>query len=82
MTSDLPTLRRLTDHWLNAATVVALSAILAVVGWTAMQLVAMRDDIHTLKDAIPALQSRMDRMERHQDLVDGFIFHAEGAGDA
>jgi hypothetical protein len=82
MTIDPLPPRRLADHWLNAATVVALSAILAVVGWTAMQLVAMRDDIHTLKDAIPALQSRMDRLERHQDLVDGYIFRVEGAGAA
>jgi hypothetical protein len=41
----------------------------ALLGWTGSQLIAMRDDIHTLKDALPSIEARVDRLESREDKV-------------
>jgi hypothetical protein len=62
-------IRRVGQHWLSAAaTALALVAV-ALLGWTGSQLIAMRDDIHSLKDALPSLQARITRLEDREDKV-------------
>jgi hypothetical protein len=62
-------IRRVGQHWLSAAaTALALVAV-ALLGWTGSQLIAMRDDIHTLKDALPSIEARVTRLETRQDKV-------------
>ncbi len=61
--------QRVGQHWLSAAaTALALVAV-ALLGWTGSQLIAMRDDIHTLKDALPSIEARVDRLESREDKV-------------
>jgi TRAP-type C4-dicarboxylate transport system permease small subunit len=62
-------IRRAGQHWLSAvATALALVAV-ALLGWTATQLIDMRDDIHTLKDDLPSIEARVTRLEARQDKV-------------
>jgi hypothetical protein len=62
-------IQRVGQHWLSAAaTALALVAV-ALLGWTGSQLIAMRDDIHTLKDALPSIEARVDRLESREDKV-------------
>ncbi len=56
-------------HWLSTvATALSLVAV-ALLGWTGTQLIAMRDDIHTLKDNLPSIEARVTRLESRQDKV-------------
>jgi len=62
-------IRRIGQHWLSAAaTALALVAV-ALLGWTGSQLIGMRDDIHTLKDALPSIEARITRLEDRQDTM-------------
>jgi hypothetical protein len=58
-----------TDHWLQVATASAGAMIIGVLSWLAVQLVGMRDDIHSLKDDLPSIEKRVDRLEARQDAV-------------
>ncbi len=62
-------IRRVGQHWLQAVTTALALVAVALLGWTGSQLIAMRDDIHSLKDALPSLQARVDRLESRQDKV-------------
>ncbi len=61
-------IRRVGQHWLQAVTTALALVAVALLGWTGSQLIAMRDDIHSLKDALPSLQA-VDRLESRQDKV-------------
>jgi hypothetical protein len=45
-------------HW---AMMAGVTLIVALLGWFGTQLVAMRDDIHTLKDQVPLQVQALDR---------------------
>jgi hypothetical protein len=45
-------------HWTMMA---GVTVIVALLGWFGTQLVAMRDDIHTLKDQVPLQVQALDR---------------------
>ncbi len=62
-------IRRAGRHWLQAVTTALALVAVALLGWTGTQLIAMRDDIHTLKDALPSLEARVTRLETRQDKV-------------
>jgi TRAP-type C4-dicarboxylate transport system permease small subunit len=62
-------IRRVGQHWLQAVTTALALVAVALLGWTGSQLIAMRDDIHTLKDALPSLEARVTRLETRQDKV-------------
>jgi TRAP-type C4-dicarboxylate transport system permease small subunit len=62
-------IRRVGQHWLQAVTTALALVAVALLGWTGSQLIAMRDDIHTLKDALPSIEARVDRLENRQDKV-------------
>ena len=72
---------RRSEHWLQVATLVATSVLLGILGWMAMQFVAMRDDTHALKDQLETVQQqitdlkdnlgeRLNRVEARVDKLD------------
>jgi DNA anti-recombination protein RmuC len=72
---------RRSEHWLQVATLVATSVLLGILGWMAMQFVAMRDDTHALKDQLQTVQQqitdlkdnlgeRLNRVEARVDKLD------------
>ncbi|MBV8683543.1 MAG: hypothetical protein JO111_11750 [Caulobacteraceae bacterium] len=63
------------------ATLVATSVLLGILGWMAMQFVAVRDDTHALKDQLQTVQQqitdlkdnlgeRLNRVEARVDKLD------------
>jgi hypothetical protein len=57
------------DHWMQIVTTMGVMVIVGILGWLGLQLVGMRDDIHTLKDTLPGLEARITRLEARQDKV-------------
>jgi hypothetical protein len=61
---------RLPERWFEVtSTALGLTAA-AALAWVASQVVGMRDDIHTLKDQLPAMSQRLDHVEARVDKLD------------
>jgi TRAP-type C4-dicarboxylate transport system permease small subunit len=61
---------RMPERWFEVIST-ALGLLLAgLMAWAGTTQVQMRDDIHTLKDVLPAMAQRLDRVEARVDKLD------------
>jgi hypothetical protein len=65
-----PGTRVMRERWFEVTSTALGLTIAGAAAWMAAQVVGMRDDVHTVKDQLPAMSQRLDRIESRVDKLD------------
>jgi hypothetical protein len=60
----------MTERWFEVISTALGLTMAGMLAWFCAQIVGMRDDIHTVKDQLPAMAQRLDHVEARVDKLD------------
>jgi PII-like signaling protein len=64
---------RIPERWFEVVSTILGLVVVGLLGWFGNMQIGMRDDIHTLKDQLPAIVERVDRLESRVDKLDDVV---------